>query len=94
MAGLNAKRSQQWLQGRTIRSMAEATYFAGLRKAGMPEEWATSASLTTLAARIGEAGGLYRYGRAFRVYPLRARATDDAVARLPASPPDRLPVLG
>jgi predicted Zn-dependent protease len=38
MARLNAKRSQQWLQGPTIRSMAEATYFAGLRKAGMPEE--------------------------------------------------------
>jgi adenylate cyclase len=35
---LNAEPSQQWLQGPKIRPLAEATYFAGLRKAGMPEE--------------------------------------------------------
>jgi hypothetical protein len=35
---LNATPSQQWLQRPKIRKLAEATYFAGLRKAGMPEE--------------------------------------------------------
>ena len=35
---LNAEPSQQWLQGPKMRPLAEATYFAGLRKAGMPEE--------------------------------------------------------
>jgi tetratricopeptide (TPR) repeat protein len=38
IARLNATPSQQWLQGPKVRPLAEATYFAGLRKAGMPEE--------------------------------------------------------
>ena len=38
IARLNAEPSQRWLLGPKIRPLAEATYFAGLRKAGMPEE--------------------------------------------------------
>jgi adenylate cyclase len=38
IARLNAAPGQQWLQRPKIRALAEATYFAGLRKAGMPEE--------------------------------------------------------
>jgi adenylate cyclase len=38
IARLNSAPSQQWLQGPKIRPLAEATYFVGLRKAGMPEE--------------------------------------------------------
>jgi len=38
IARLNSAPSQQWLLGPKIRPLAEATYFAGLRKAGMPDE--------------------------------------------------------
>jgi predicted Zn-dependent protease len=38
IARLNAAPGQQWLQRPKIRTLAEATYFDGLRKAGMPEE--------------------------------------------------------
>jgi hypothetical protein len=38
IARLNATPSQKWLQRPKIRELAEATYFAGLRKAGLPEE--------------------------------------------------------
>ena len=39
-----------WLGVPKIRALYEATYFAGLRKAGMPEERPPPALLTTLAA--------------------------------------------
>src|SRR5262249_28292646 len=32
---------RQWLEVPTLRALAEATYFAGLRKAGMPDEKAS-----------------------------------------------------
>ena len=38
IARLSAAPGQQWLQRPKIRALAEATYFVGLRKAGMPEE--------------------------------------------------------
>jgi adenylate cyclase len=38
IARLNAAPGQQWLQRPKIRALAEATYFVGLRKAGMAEE--------------------------------------------------------
>src|SRR4029077_20785326 len=38
IASLKAAPSSQWLQGPKIRVLAEATFFAGLRKAGMPED--------------------------------------------------------
>jgi hypothetical protein len=38
IAGLKAAPGRQWLEAPKLRALAEATYFAGLRKAGMPEE--------------------------------------------------------
>jgi TolB-like protein len=38
IAGLKAASGRQWLEAPKIRALAEDTYFAGLRKAGMPEE--------------------------------------------------------
>jgi tetratricopeptide (TPR) repeat protein len=38
IAGLKAAPGRQWLETPKLRALAEATYFAGLRKAGMPEE--------------------------------------------------------
>jgi TolB-like protein/tetratricopeptide (TPR) repeat protein len=38
IAGLKAAPGRQWLEATKLRALAEATYFAGLRKAGMPEE--------------------------------------------------------
>jgi TolB-like protein len=38
IAGLKAAPGRQWLEAPKIRALAEHTYFAGLRKAGMPEE--------------------------------------------------------
>jgi hypothetical protein len=35
---LKAAPGRQWLEAPEIRALAEATYFAGLRKAGVPEE--------------------------------------------------------
>jgi adenylate cyclase len=35
---LKAAPGRQWLEAPKIRFLAEATYFAGLRRAGMPEE--------------------------------------------------------
>jgi len=38
IAGLKAAPGRQWLEATKLRALAEATYFAGLRKAGLPEE--------------------------------------------------------
>ena len=38
IAGLKAAPGRQWLEAPKLRALAEATYFAGLRKAGLPEE--------------------------------------------------------
>jgi tetratricopeptide (TPR) repeat protein len=38
IAGLKAAPGRQWLETSKLHALAEATYFAGLRKAGMPEE--------------------------------------------------------
>jgi tetratricopeptide (TPR) repeat protein len=38
IAGLKAAPGRQWLEAPKLRSLAETTYFAGLRQAGMPEE--------------------------------------------------------
>jgi hypothetical protein len=35
---LKAAPGRQWLEAPKLRALAEATYFAGLRRAGMPEE--------------------------------------------------------
>jgi len=38
IARLNAAPGTQWLEAPKLRALAETTYLAGLRKAGVPEE--------------------------------------------------------
>jgi len=46
IANLKAAPGRQWLEAPRLRALAEPTYFAGLRLAGMPEESETSGRVT------------------------------------------------